>query len=224
MSLTVKAWIAGVAVAVAAASGAAAPTRADIPVLYNGVLSTTGCQIPIYQVIKTCSNIEMLSPRAPVILNVNPVGARIVVLGARLNNNGSFPGVLIPRLQAALQLARGYPTAGIITTGGVTNRRAHTSEAQAMKTWLIQHGIPAGRIATENRSRSTAENAKFVAPMLFAGHTSGVVVVTSYDHLRRAMINFRSAVNGAIPVAGVVPGPGNGSGSSSGGLGSMGSS
>jgi len=228
VSLRVKRTVAALAAAtsvVGAANAAVAPhAQADGPVLYNGLLSTTGCQIPNFQVIKTCSAIEALSPRAPVILNLNPIGTRLVVLGARLNNNGSMPGVLIPRLDAALQLARGYPTAGIITTGGVTNRRAGRSEAQAMKTWLIQHGIPANRIATENRAQSTAENAKYVAPMLAAGGASGVVVVTSYDHLRRAMTNFRSAVNGSIPVAGVIPGPGNGSGSSSGGLGSMGSS
>ena len=78
-------------------AAAPAPSAdADIPVLYNGLLSTTGCLIPNYQVITTCSKLEALSPRAPVILNVNPVGVRIVVLGARLNNNGSLPGVLIP--------------------------------------------------------------------------------------------------------------------------------
>ena len=60
--------------------------------------------------------------------------------------------------------------------------------------------------------------------MLRAGGATGVVVVTTSDHLRRAMVNFRSAVNGSMPVAGVVPGVGNGSGSSSGGSGSMGSS
>jgi len=209
---------------IGASADVAPQARADGPVLYNGLLSTTGCLIPNYQVIKTCSSLEVLSPRAPVILNINPVGTRLVVLGARLNNNGSVPRVLVPRLQAALALARGFPTAGIITTGGVTNRRARKSEAQAMKNWLVKHGVAPNRIATENRSRSTAENAKFVAPMLFRGGATGVVVVTSHNHLRRAMINFRSAVHGGMPVAGVVPGPGNGSGSSSGGLGSMGSS
>lgn len=216
--------IAAAAVGGALAAAPAPSADADIPVLYNGLLSTTGCLIPNYQVITTCSKLEALTPRAPVILNVNPVGVRIVVLGARLNNNGSLPGVLIPRLDAALQLARGFPTAGIITTGGVTNRRAGRSEAAAMKDWLVRHGIARQRIATENRSRSTVENARNVAPMLRAGGATGVVVVTTSDHLRRAMINFRSAVNGSMPVAGVVPGVGNGSGSSSGGSGSMGSS
>ena len=143
VSIRVKLGIAVLAFATTAAGGmstASTPqARADVPVLYNGVLSTTGCLIPNYQVIKTCSSIEILSPRAPVILNMNPVGTRLVVLGARLHNNGSLPSVLIPRLQAALQLARGFPTAGIITTGGVTNRRAGRSEAQAMKTWLVKH-------------------------------------------------------------------------------------
>lgn len=219
----------GVAVVAAAAGGslalAPAPSaNADIPVLYNGLLSTTGCQVANAGVIKTCSKMERLSPNAPVILNLNPVGTRIVVLGARLNNNGSMPGVLLPRLDAALQLARGFPAAGIITTGGMTNRRAGRTEAQAMKDWLVRHGIAPHRIATEGRSRSTVENAKFVAPMLRAGGASGVVVVTTNDHLRRAMANFRSAVAGSIPVAGVIPGDGNASGSSSGSLGSMGSS
>ncbi|MFT4201815.1 YdcF family protein [Gordonia sp. (in: high G+C Gram-positive bacteria)] len=228
MLATVKYGIAALAVTATVGGAVQATTapdaRADGAQLYNGLLSTTGCMIPNYQVIKTCSDIGILTPRPPVILNVNPAGARIVVLGARLNNNGMVPRVLIPRLQAALSLSRGFPAASIITTGGVTNPRPGRSEARAMKDWLVRHGVAAGRIATENRSRSTAENAKFVAPMLFRGRATGVVVVTSANHLRRAMINFRSAVHGAMPVEGVIPGWGNGSGSSSGGLGSMGSS
>ena len=157
-------------------------------------------------------------------LNVNPVGVRIVVPRRTAQQQRQPARRPDPRLDAALQLARGFPTTGIITTGGVTNRRAGRSEAAAMKDWLVRHGVAPQRIATENRSGSTVQNARNVAPMLRAGGATGVVVVTSNDHLRRAMVNFRSAVNGSMPVAGVVPGPGNGSGSSSGGSGSMGSS
>ncbi|MFT3899575.1 MAG: YdcF family protein [Gordonia sp. (in: high G+C Gram-positive bacteria)] len=218
------------ALAVSATVGTAlqattAPTaEADGAQLWNGLISTTGCLIPTYQVAQTCSDLELLTGRPPVILNLNPAGTRIVVLGARLNNNGKVPRVLIPRLQAALALARGFPMSSIITTGGMTNRRAGRSEARAMKDWLVKHGVSARRIATENRSTSTAENAKFVAPMLWRGRAGGVTVVTSANHLRRSLISFRTAVRGSMPVEGVIPGAGNTSGSSSGGLGSMGSS
>ncbi len=185
--------------------------------VFNGVLSTVGgCQTPNLDLIKFCTRAEALTPETPLALKLNPVGTRIVVLGAGLNRNGTMKPVLISRLKAALSLARSYPTAGIITTGGLP-KGGHT-EAQAMRKWLIANGVWSWRLATENRSRSTVENARYTARMLAAGRATGAVVVTSPNHLKRAMIDFRSAVRGSIPISGVISGYTNGGPASDGSI------
>ncbi|WP_232016805.1 YdcF family protein [Gordonia insulae] len=203
---------------------ATAPVQASPVTAFNGLMSTVGgCQTPIPELMKWCTDQERLTPEVPMMLQLNPFGTRIVVLGAALNRDGSMKPVLITRLQAALSLARAFPPAGIITTGGLP--RGGRTEAQAMKWWLVAHGIPAGRIATENHSRSTVENARYTARILAAGRATGAVVVSSPTHVKRAMLNFRQSVNGSIPIAGVISGFTNGAPAGSGsGSGSAGSS
>ncbi|MFW0784274.1 YdcF family protein [Gordonia sp. CPCC 206044] len=209
---------------IVAAGPTSVPTATASPTtMVNGVLSTVGgCQTAIPQLIRWCTDQERLTPEVPMMLRLNPFGTRIVVLGAALNRDGSMKPVLVTRLLAALSLARTFPTAGLITTGGLP--RGGRTEAQAMRTWLIAHGVAGNRVATENRSRSTAENARNTAAMLAAGRATGAVVVSSPAHVKRAMLNFRSAVRGSIPVAGVISGYTNGAaqgtGSGSGYLGS----
>lgn len=196
--------------------------------MMNGILSTVGgCQTADTRTITSCTDLERLTPEIPIMLRLNPAGTRIVVLGAALNRDGSMKPVLVTRLQAALSLARTFPSSGVITTGGLPH--GGTSEAQAMKRWLVAHGIPPQRVATEDRSRTTVENARNTARMLAAGRASGAVVISSPNHVRRAMINFRQAVRGSIPIAGVISGFTDGAavpgaGSSGSGSGSAGSS
>lgn len=137
---------------------------------------------------------------APPLLRIDPFGTRVIVLGAALNRDGSMKPVLVSRLRAALRLAREFPQAWVITTGG--NPQHGRTEAQAMKTWLVDHQIAPARIATENRSRNTVENARNCARILVAGHSTGAVLVTSPDHVARATHDFRREVHG-IPIAGV---------------------
>ncbi|WP_308189493.1 YdcF family protein [Rhodococcus pyridinivorans] len=88
-------------------------------------------------------------------------------------------------------------------TGGVP--RNGVTEAQAMKEWLVARGIPPERITEESQSTSTVENARFTNDVLLERRATGAVLVTNRDHLERAMINFRQAVDARIPIAGIVP-------------------
>ena len=177
----------------AAAVTVSAPAHADITptTLVNGVLSTIGgCQSPVRDTIVGCTRMETLTTQFP------------VVLGAGLFPDGTMRPVLISRLQAALQVARRYPLSPIIVSGGVPKNGI--TEAGAMRAWLIANGIPWFRITEENTSRSTVENARNTNGILAGRGATSVVVVTSPDHLQRAMVDFRTAVAGRIPVAGVV--------------------
>ncbi|WP_027503572.1 YdcF family protein [Rhodococcus sp. UNC363MFTsu5.1] len=195
------------ATAIAAAAGAALPATASADVtpttLINGVLSTVGgCQTPFREAILTCTRLETLTPQFPVVLDLNPFGTNIVALGAGLFPNGTMRPVLESRMQATLQVAHRYPLSPIIVSGGVPQNGI--TESRAMRDWLIAHGIPAFRITEEYTSRSTVENARNTNSILAQRGATSAVVVTSPDHLQRAMVDFRVAVGGRIPIAGVV--------------------
>ncbi|MGW0041452.1 YdcF family protein [Rhodococcus sp. NPDC003348] len=194
------------AAATAAVGTAVAPAaQADITptTLINGVLSTVGgCQSPVRDTIVGCTRMETLTTQFPVVLDLNQLGTNIVVLGAGLYPDGTMRPVLVSRLQAALQVARRYPLSPIVVSGGVP--QSGVTEAGAMRAWLIANGIPWFRITEENTSRSTVENARNTNGILAQRGATSAVVVTSPDHLQRAMVDFRTAVAGRIPIAGVV--------------------
>lgn len=200
-----RAMIAGSLLAAASIGLSPATASADITptTIVNGILSTVGgCQTPDRTLIITCTGAETLTRQSPVILDLNPVGTNIVVLGAGLFDDGTMRPMLIDRLQAALHLARQYPRSPIITSGGAP--KAGVTEARAMREWLVANGVDPGRITEEGASWSTVENALNSARILADRGATGVVVVSSANHVERAMIDFRVAVLGRIPVAGVI--------------------
>ncbi|WP_338891094.1 YdcF family protein [Rhodococcus sovatensis] len=182
-----------------------AVAHADItPItLGNGIISTVGgCLFPDLPAIIWCTQQEVLTQHAPLMLDLNPVGTAIVVLGAGLYDDGTIRPVLRERLDAALTLAQRYPSSQIITSGGVP--RSGITEARAMSTWLIANDIAPWRITEENASRSTVENARNTAAILAERGAQGVVIVSSPNHVERALIDFRKAISGRFPVSGVV--------------------
>lgn len=183
-------------------TGQAAATP-SVDTIVNGILSITPlCQGTIDELIIACTELEKLTPRFPVMLDMNPIGTHLVVLGAGLTEDGKIQPVLEQRLEAALRAAERYPTAPIVVTGGVP--RDGITEAGAMKEWLVSRGILPERIIEEPESTSTVENARFTNDVLLERRATGAVLVTNRDHLERAMINFRQAVDARIPVAGIV--------------------
>ncbi|CAM3126699.1 YdcF family protein [Prescottella defluvii] len=207
--LVVPAVIAAAAAAIALPGQAAAESSLDIvdalsvTTLVNGALSVAGgCQSQDRDSIVACTRMETLTTQVPVMLAFNPFATNIVVLGAGLYDDGTMRPLLVSRLQAALQLAQRFPLAPIIVTGGVP--KSGVTEAQAMRQWLVANGILPFRITEENTSRSTVENAVNTNRILADRGANGAVVVTSPDHLQRAMVDFRVAVAGRIPIAGVV--------------------
>lgn len=192
------------ALALGVGAGTASAGSAEMPSgtsLYNGALML-GCQQLGQAVLPSCGDLEVLSDEDPAMLTLNPFTTDIVILGAGLFPDGSIRPVLDERLRAGYRLASEYPTARIVVTGGVP-QNGHT-EAQAMGQWLRGAGIAPNRITEENDSGSTVQNAQFTDRILRERGTTGAVVVTTQDHVQRAVLNFRQAVDGRIPITGVV--------------------
>ena len=195
---------AAAALALGAGAGTASAGSAEVPsgvALYSG-LTMLGCQNVGQELLALCGDFEVPTVDDPAVLTVNPFTTDIVILGAGLLPDGGIRPVLEERLRTGYRLAQAYPTARIIVTGGVPQNGR--TEARAMGDWLRGAGIAPFRITEEGNSASTVQNAQFTDRIFRERGTTGAVVVTTGDHVKRAVLNFRQAVDGRIPVTGVV--------------------
>lgn len=109
-------------------------------------------------------------------------GNTLIVLGAQLNGS-NLSRLLRYRLEAALSFHKRYPDAEIIVSGGQGPGET-ISEASAMKTYLVEHGIPAEQIIMEESSMNTAENFAFSKQLL--KKDTHVSVISNDFHMYRA--------------------------------------
>ncbi|MEV0338105.1 YdcF family protein [Nocardia sp. NPDC050713] len=128
-------------------------------------------------------------------------GTAIVVLGYGLLPDGEMRPELLARLHAGFVQALLAPASPVIVTGG--NPRNGVTEARAMADWLIARGIPAERVIVESDAASTVQNAEHSARIMRDIGARDAVVVTSADHIDRALGDFLGA--GVDVVATVTP-------------------
>ena len=125
----------------------------------------------------------------PAIVQTNPTliqeGTWIVTLGARLNPDCTMPNVLTERLDKTVQVASANMWVPILVTGGFTQKGCN-SEAEAMRTYLIEHGVKSQRITIDETAYTTVGNAQAADKIVPAGG----VIVTSPEHLPRALETF----------------------------------
>jgi uncharacterized SAM-binding protein YcdF (DUF218 family) len=138
-------------------------------------------------------------PASPVRAAVEPARGRaqraIVVFGCAVYKGGVPSPGLVRRLEAALELAKDDPQAKVFVSGGAV--RSEVTEAEAMRRWLVEHGIDEGRIVMEDRARYTLQNAEHVAPMLARAKVSQVTLVTERFHMPRSEYLLRRALDAA---------------------------
>jgi len=99
------------------------------------------------------------------------------------------------RMIAAAALARRYPNARIVFTGGSANLVADDSakEADYAMSLLESLGIPRERLTMERRSRNTQENAEFSKALVNPKDGERWLLVTSAYHMPRSVGLFRKA-------------------------------
>jgi uncharacterized SAM-binding protein YcdF (DUF218 family) len=124
----------------------------------------------------------------------------IVVLGGAISPDVSHARNAVAlneaaeRLTVIAELARRYPDARIIFSGGsgalVLNDRP---EAEFALRKLESLGVPPGRVIAEDKSRNTVENAHFSRELAQPKPGERWLLVTSAYHLPRAVGVFRKA-------------------------------
>lgn len=115
----------------------------------------------------------------------------VVILGAGLR--GTEPSkTLEGRLVSAINYLNEHPDTPVIVSGG-QGTEERISEAEAMRLYLVKHGIDRNRVILEDASTSTYENLKFTKALLEEkGVTDpSLLIVTSDYHLARSKMIAR---------------------------------
>lgn len=113
----------------------------------------------------------------------------LVVLGNRLNDDGSISEIMRERLLLALAIDNAVNPQKIVLSGGVANPKAHSSEAEQMSLFLEEIGVDPSKMILEDSSLSTAQNAKFSVPIVASLGADKLLLCTSPEHMHRSFLN-----------------------------------
>jgi uncharacterized SAM-binding protein YcdF (DUF218 family) len=101
------------------------------------------------------------------------------------------------RIMEAARVYRALEQPWVVVTGGLPGGRE--TEAARMADELKALGVPADRIVIEPRAQNTHEHALYVPPLLRERHATRFVLVTSRQHISRALRVFRKAGWDPVP-------------------------
>lgn len=140
-------------------------------------------------------------------VHLYPSADVIVLLGGALSppvqGGPPYPNMsaAADRVWHAARLFHARKAPLIIASGGSDSDVSTESEAEAMRTLLVDFGVPASAIILEARSRTTKQNAQFSAEILRTRNLHSVLLVTSAMHMRRALNDFEATGVEAVPAA-----------------------
>ena len=130
----------------------------------------------------------------------------IVVLGGALDEDlGLARGKptlteAAERLTEGVELARRYPDAKLVFTGGSANLRNNgADEARGVRDLWLALGVAPARMAFESKSRNTFENAVMTRALVQPKPDDRWLLVTSASHMPRSVGIFRKAGWTVVP-------------------------
>jgi uncharacterized SAM-binding protein YcdF (DUF218 family) len=147
-----------------------------------------------------------LEDRFPQLAADFPAPTGIIVLGGGVDevvSSARNTAELSPagtRMTASAALARRYPHARLVFTGGSGSLLGgDVSEAEIAKRIYVGMGIPADRLTLEQESRNTWENAVMTRDLVKPKPGEVWLLVTSAFHMPRSMGIFRKAGFEVVP-------------------------
>jgi uncharacterized SAM-binding protein YcdF (DUF218 family) len=126
----------------------------------------------------------------------------IVVLGCRVAE-GALSAPARRRVERGARAFHDGLSTRVIVSGG--RRWAGAQEAEEFAAELARLGVPGEAVLREDRSHTTAENARYTAELLGARGARRVAVVTCDWHMARALWLFERAGLVATPVPATSP-------------------
>ncbi len=110
----------------------------------------------------------------------------VIVLGAAVHGD-KVTWVLENRLNTAMEYMESHPDAICVVSGGQGAGETVT-EASAMKKYMVDRGMDADRIYTEEKAKNTKENFEYSKVIIdeVVGNNARIVFVTTNFHVYRA--------------------------------------
>jgi vancomycin permeability regulator SanA len=106
-----------------------------------------------------------------------------IVLGYEVYSDGTLSPALKGRVDAALSLYRNQQVKKIMVSGGIGE--SGYPEGDAMRNYLLQQGMPAKDIFTDNKGENSYFTAKNFLKLNQTEHFRSAVVVSSFYHVLR---------------------------------------
>lgn len=126
-------------------------------------------------------------------------GDVIILLGGGVNDGapdfdavGTLSEEALARLVAAVRLQKKLRIP-VIASGGAAYDHIKNSEAKIARRFMIDLGVPSGRIIAEAKSRDTFENAVNSIAICRQHGFQQPILITSAYHMKRALMNFEKA-------------------------------
>ena len=110
----------------------------------------------------------------------------IIVLGAHVWEDGRLSNALTYRCEAALEAWK-KGIAPTIIVCGAQGRGEPSTEAEAMRGWMLEHGVPEDRVILEPESVNTLQNLSNARDIMASRGYRTAAVCTNNYHLRRAL-------------------------------------
>ena len=149
---------------------------------------------------------QIEAPYPPLPMDQVPQADALVVLGGAI----SAPTALRPyadlnstadRLWHAARLYHAGKVTLLVLSGGGGNAPGAVSEAEAMRLFLRDLGVPDAAMVLEQHSGNTRQNASLSAEILAQRGVTRILLVTSALHMARASAHFEAAGLAVVPVA-----------------------
>lgn len=112
-----------------------------------------------------------------------------VVLGNRINDDGSMSALMTDRLEATLNAIEKFKPDRIILSGGAANGKVDISEAEMMFEYLTSRGVAEEKLVMEDKSMTTKQNAEFAVPIARSLGATELLLITSPEHMYRKFYN-----------------------------------
>lgn len=112
-----------------------------------------------------------------------------VILGNKVNEDGSLSERLKQRLLCGLQLFKAGRVKQLIVSGGLGREGFY--EGDKMRDFLVQNGVPASAIITDNKGNTTELTVKNTIALQPQLHFTSLIVVSQYFHVTRTKMLFR---------------------------------
>ncbi len=122
-----------------------------------------------------------------------------IILGNRMNDDGTISETMKKRLDLTLKLYQELKPDKIIVSGGIANEIAGVSEASKMEEYLVNNGLNKDLIIKEDQSHTTRENALFSVPIALSLKADTIIICSTIEHFTLVPYNtikyFSDAIN-----------------------------